>query len=73
MSKMTIKVSFLAGTDIRTAVIEAREKANMFQVNTISFNFNGIECHVKGDSNISKIAEIWEKTMQENNPRICFF
>ena len=56
-SNMKIKVEFLAGTDIKDAMLEAKEKASQFNVAYIYFRFNSAR-----NIYISSVCDI-EKTL----------
>ncbi len=47
MSNMTVKVEFLAGTDIKDAIEEAHQKAVKWDVAYVCFNFNGVSVSVR--------------------------
>ncbi len=68
MSIITINVEFTAGTDISVAVSEAIEKAKLWNVAFVSFNFNGVTVNVSEDSDIDNIinsyyAELKRKSL----------
>ncbi len=54
MSKMTMTVSFVAGTSLREALIEAREKARKLDVAYIRFSFNSVSFAVSPEADIAK-------------------
>jgi hypothetical protein len=45
-SNICITVTFLAGTDIDKAIIEAKEKAILWNVAFVCFDFNNINCSI---------------------------
>ena len=55
MSKITIRVEFLAGTDFRSAAAEAKEKADTWGVAYITFDFNGTRVSVSQKANIDDL------------------
>ncbi len=59
MSNITIKVDFLAGTDIRHAIAEAKLKASLWNVAYITFSFNGIGCSISQKADVDKLVEKW--------------
>lgn len=61
MSNMTIKVDFLAGTDLRDAVAEAKEKARYFKVAYINFNFNGTSFSIGATADIDYVVAQYRK------------
>lgn len=56
-SNMTVKVEFLAGTSIEGAVQEAIQKARLWNVAFVSFNFNGISMSVHSTTNPAEAVE----------------
>lgn len=54
---MCIEVSFLAGTDIRDAIIEAKQKATQFNVCYIKFNFNGTSFTVGKHADVDQMVD----------------
>jgi hypothetical protein len=64
MSNMILIVEFLAGTDLKDALQDAKEKAKLFDVALICFDFNGINFCV------SKMTDIEEKISMYNDA-IC--
>jgi len=54
MSKMTVKVSFMAGASLKEALVEAREKARKLDVAYIKFSFNGVFFAVSPEADIAK-------------------
>jgi hypothetical protein len=62
-SNMTMKVEFLAGTDINAALVEAREKARLWDVAYVTFSFNGTSFSIGQNADIDDVYERWkEKT-----------
>ena len=59
MSNMNIVVEFTAGTSILEAVLEAKDKAIVWGISSVIFNFNGIEVHVNSKQNSLDIEEEW--------------
>lgn len=58
-SNITIEVEFLAGTDIKEAVQEAKEKANAWNISYVRFSFNGTPFSVGKNADIDKTVEEW--------------
>lgn len=56
MSNMTIKVDFLAGTDLRDAVFEAKMQAINLNVAYINFNFNGTSFSIGSTADIDYVV-----------------
>jgi hypothetical protein len=62
-SDMTIKVEFLAGTDIKEAITEAKRKADLWQVAYIIFDFNGTSFSIGPNADIETVLEHWRSTL----------
>lgn len=67
MSNMNIVVNFTAGTSISDAVLEAKDKAIMWGVSSVIFNFNGVEVHVSNRQNNLDIDEEWVNCCRNKN------
>ena len=61
MSKMILKIEFLAGTMIQEAIKEAKEKAVKYDLAYIEFNFNGNEFMVGQTADIEKMLKQYPK------------
>jgi hypothetical protein len=59
MSNITIEVEFLAGTDIRSAIGEAKIKASLWNVAYVKFSFNGIVCSISPRADVDNLVEKW--------------
>lgn len=55
MSNMTINVEFLAGTNVRDAVTEAKQKAEELGVAYVVFNFNGVRFSIGSGCGIDDV------------------
>ena len=66
MSKICMHVSLLAGTDIREAVEEAKEKALVWDVAYVSFDFNGVKMSISGRAGVEKAVEDFHKCLEED-------
>jgi hypothetical protein len=55
MSKATIEVSFLAGTDVVEAINEAKSLAKKLDVCYVSFNFNNTKFSVGRNADVDKL------------------
>lgn len=64
MSNMKVVVEFNAGTSIFDAVIEAKEKASLWKVGCVVFQFNGVEVCVSPRTNTLNIDEEWDKNKE---------
>lgn len=65
MSKITIQVSFLAGTEIRQAITEAKEKAHYWRVCYVTFNFNTVNFSIGSTANIDKAVEKFQEEVKK--------
>ncbi len=61
-SNMTIKVEFLVGTTINSAIAEAKLKAQEWNVAYVCFDFNGRSLSISQNTDLDKILEAWENT-----------
>ena len=58
MSKMSVNVEFLCGTDVKEAIQEAKLKASLWNVAYVCFKFNGKSFSVSRNADVIKmIAE----------------
>ena len=57
MSHMTIEVEFLGGTDIKTAIREAKELATKLDISYVCFDFNGTSFSIGKNVNINKVIK----------------
>ncbi len=65
MSKITITVEFLAGTDIREAVTEAKEKAKQWGVCYVNFNFNTVRFSIGSTADIDIAVEKFHEEIKD--------
>ena len=61
MSKMTIKVGFLAGVSLNEALTEAKEKAEKLDVAYVEFNFSGVRFAVSPQADVEKGIEEFKR------------
>lgn len=61
-SNITIKVEFLAGTEIKDAVREAKQKAKLWQVAYVEFDFNGANFCIGANADVEDVVAEWEST-----------
>ena len=61
-SNMTINVKFLPGTEIEDAVIEAKEKAKLWKVAYVTFEFNGASFAVGENADVEDAVNEWKAT-----------
>lgn len=66
-SNATIELDFLAGTSIKDAVTEAKQKARMFDVAYVKFNFNGVRMSIGRDADVKQAAKDFRKQLGEEN------
>ena len=66
-SRMTVYVRFLAGTDIKEAIIEAKQKCREWNVAYICFSFNGVNLSISGVCNIDIAVREFNKVISEND------
>ena len=58
MSNMIIKVEFLAGTNIKDAVEEAKQKAEKLDLAYVEFDFNGISFSIGRNADV---LDVWDQ------------
>ncbi len=61
-SNITIKVEFLVGTEVETAVAEAKQKAKLWQVAYIAFDFNGASFSIGANADVEEVIAEWKST-----------
>lgn len=61
-SNMTIKVEFLAGTEVKEAVIEAKQKAELWRVAYVTFDFNGASFSIGANADVEEVVAEWKST-----------
>jgi hypothetical protein len=59
-SSMTVNVEFLVGTDIADAVREAKDKAGMWGVAYVCFDFNGTKFSIGANADVCEVLEQWK-------------
>lgn len=62
-SNICINIEFLAGTSIETAVQEAKEKAILWQVAYVKFDFNGVKMSVRAKTDVAEAVDKWIEVM----------
>ncbi len=60
-SNMELNVNFLAGTDIKQAVQEAKQKAEQLNVAYICFKFNGVSFSIGRNADIDEVLDNWKE------------
>lgn len=61
MSKMMMAVSFLAGTDLAIALMEAKDKAIQLDLVYITFKFNDTDFNIGQRADLDKAADEYHK------------
>lgn len=69
MSNMILNVEFVAGTDLKYALKEAKEKAESFDVALICFDFNGISFSISSESDIEEEMELYRDNCFRRNEK----
>ena len=59
ISAITVAVEFLAGTEIKDCVIEAKQKAINWGVAYICFDFNGTSFSIGANADVNSVVEEW--------------
>lgn len=67
MSKISIAVDFLAGTDIRQAITEAKEKAKQWGVCYVNFNFNTVRFSIGSTADIDIAIEKFHEEIKDSS------
>lgn len=62
-SAMTIHVEFMAGTEISAAIEEAKQKAGLFDLAYVEFDFNGVKMSIGRNCNVKDAAEDFSKKL----------
>lgn len=57
MSKMSVNVEFLCGTDVKEAIQEAKLKASLWDVAYVCFKFNGKSFSVSCNADVDEMVE----------------
>jgi hypothetical protein len=68
-SNMIINVGFLAGTDVDSAVKEAKDKAALWGVAYVCFNLNGTKFTIGANADLCEVMEQWKD--QDTKYGIC--
>jgi len=55
MSKMSVNVEFLCGTDVKEAIQEAKLKASLWNVAYVCFKFNGKSFSVSRNADVARM------------------
>lgn len=61
-SSICIEVEFLAGTDIESAILEAKQKADQWDVAFVKFSFNGANFSIGRNADVYEAAEEFRNT-----------
>ena len=74
MSNMSVQVEFLAGTSFEDAVKEAKEKAILWDLAYVMFDFNGIHVSVRPTANVDDVMETYNNAFGESkSPEYLIF
>lgn len=74
MSNMSVQVEFLAGTSFEDAVKEAKEKAILWDLAYVVFDFNGIHVSVRPTANVDNVMETFGKAFGDSkSPKYLIF
>ena len=65
MSNFTLKLEVLAGTDIRTAMLEAKQLAQEVGLAYVCFKFNSKSISIGQDANIDEAYQEYQHTERE--------
>jgi len=57
VSKMSVHVEFLCGTDVKEAIQEAKLKASLWNVAYVCFKFNGKSFSVSRNADVDEMVE----------------
>lgn len=57
MSDMCVRVEFIAGTTLESAVEEAKCKADKWDVAFVEFKFNGVEFSIGRNADVCEVLE----------------
>jgi len=61
-SAIVVSVEFLAGTDVKEAVLEAKRKAEEWDVAYVKFNFNGASFSIGRNADVYEAVKEYENT-----------
>lgn len=62
MSQMCVQVEFLAGAEVEKAILEAKQKAELWDVAYVKFDFNGASFSIGRNANVSDAVEEYHAT-----------
>lgn len=66
-SNICINVEFLAGTSIEQAVIEAKDKAILWQVAYVKFDFNGVKMSIRSSSSVIEAVDRFHQEIKKSS------
>jgi nitrogenase molybdenum-iron protein alpha/beta subunit len=70
-SNMCVPVEFLAGTDIKQAIREAKEKAQLWNVAYVTFDFNGTSFSIGQNADILHVVSKYHEKCDQPQHGIC--
>lgn len=74
MSKMSVEVEFLAGTSFEDAVKEAKDKAILWDVAYVVFDFNGVHVSVRPTATVDNIMDVYNEAFgNSKSPKYLIF
>lgn len=66
MSNILLNVEFLAGTDVREAITEAKQFAIKMDIAYVCFSFNGVNCNIGQKADIDWTIEAVMNAMSKD-------
>jgi len=68
MSKISVNVEFMVGSDLTECLVEAKEKVKLWDVAYVCFKFNGVSVSVNANSDVEagyhKVMQAMKKPMK---------
>lgn len=65
MSNITVKVEFLAGTQIEDAILEAKQKAALWDVAYVEFDFNRVSFCIGKNADVLTALEAFKSARKD--------
>ena len=65
-SNITINIEFLAGTEVKDANTEAKEKAILLNVAYVIFDFNRVSFSIGQNADINSVMTDWERRLDNS-------
>lgn len=74
MSNMSVQVEFLAGTSFEDAVKEAKDKAILWDMAYVVFDFNGVHVSVRPTAKLDNVLETYNQAFgNSRSPKYLIF